>query len=190
MEEEIQNELQELKNLQETGETLDDAQQSRLSILSTIDELEKTNAQKSKDLESALAQKEHFRKKSEEKEEKPKPQKELETPKELELSTADVIAITRAEIHEDDIQQVQDYAKFKGISVKDALKDGVLKTILADNEEKRKVAEATNTKITRRTPQKLSELEVYEKAEKGELPDDPADLARARTAKQRAEAKN
>jgi len=65
MEEKIQNEFQELQNL-ETAGTIDDAQQSRLSALKMVDEAEKTAIQKSKDLESALAQKEHFRTKSEE----------------------------------------------------------------------------------------------------------------------------
>ena len=71
MEEEIQKELQELQNL-ETAGSLDDSQQSRLSVLKMVDVAEKTAEQKSKDLDSALAQKEHFRTKFEELEKKQK----------------------------------------------------------------------------------------------------------------------
>lgn len=78
MEKEIQEELQELKNL-ETAGTLDDAQTARLKILNSLSEAEKTAQQKSKDLESALAQKEHFRTKSEKEEaDKKKALEELE----------------------------------------------------------------------------------------------------------------
>lgn len=69
MDTKIQNELQELQNL-ETAGTLDDSQQSRLIVLKQLDEAEKTAQQKSKDLESALAQKEHFRTKLEDTEKK------------------------------------------------------------------------------------------------------------------------
>jgi hypothetical protein len=69
MDEQIQKELQELTNL-ETAGGIDDIQQSRLTVLKMLDEAEKTAIQKSKDLESALAQKEHFRTKSEELEKK------------------------------------------------------------------------------------------------------------------------
>lgn len=71
MEEEFKNELQELQNL-ETAGSLDDSQQSRLSVLNMVNEAEKTATQKSKDLDSALAQKEHFRTKFEELEKKQK----------------------------------------------------------------------------------------------------------------------
>lgn len=65
MDEQIQKELQELQNLENSG-SLDDTQQSRLTVLNMLNEAEKTAQQKSKDLESALAQKEHFRTKLEE----------------------------------------------------------------------------------------------------------------------------
>lgn len=69
MDENIQKELQDLTQL-ETAGTIEEAQQSRLSVLKMVDEAEKTAEKKSKDLESALAQKEHFRTKAEELEKK------------------------------------------------------------------------------------------------------------------------
>lgn len=69
MDKNIQKELQELQNL-ETAGSIDEVQQSRLSVLKMVDEAEKTADKKSKDLESALAQKDHFRTKLEETEKK------------------------------------------------------------------------------------------------------------------------
>lgn len=65
MEEKFQKEFQDLTNLEAEG-TLDDAQASRLSVLKIADTAEKTAEAKSKDLQSALAQKDHFRTKAEE----------------------------------------------------------------------------------------------------------------------------
>lgn len=103
------------------------------------------------------------------------------------MSTQDTIAIIKADVHTDDIPEVEDWARFKKTSIAEALKNPTLKAILAEKAEQREVAEATNVKTTRRSPQKVSELDIIAKAAKGEFPDDPADLARARTAKLRAE---
>ncbi len=64
MEENIQNELKELQNLPEAE--LDETQRNRLGELNQWAEAEKTATEKSTDLQSALAQKEHFRTKAEE----------------------------------------------------------------------------------------------------------------------------
>lgn len=60
-------EYQELKNLEGQG-TLDDTQKARLELLSTVERAEKTAEDKSKELQSALAQKDHFRTKFEKEE--------------------------------------------------------------------------------------------------------------------------
>lgn len=57
-------ELQELTNLEGAG-TLEESQKSRLELLRLAEQAEKTATEKSKDLESALAQKEHYREKHE-----------------------------------------------------------------------------------------------------------------------------
>lgn len=61
------------------------------------------------------------------------------------LSTKDTMALVNAKIHEDDIQEVLDYAKFKGISVSEALKNDVVRTTLKTREEQRQTAAATHT---------------------------------------------
>ncbi len=63
MEEKIQKELEELQKLSEAE--LDETQQNRLNELKSWADAEKTATEKSTDLQSALAQKEHFRTKAE-----------------------------------------------------------------------------------------------------------------------------
>ncbi len=63
MNESLRAELQDLQNLDQA--TLDDVQKSRLQLLEAIEQVEKTAAEKSKAFDSAVAQKEHFREKSE-----------------------------------------------------------------------------------------------------------------------------
>src|SRR3990167_2004923 len=60
-------ELQELTNLEGAG-TLEEAQKPRLADLKLIEQVEQTNEKTKKDLESALAQKDHFRTKFEKEE--------------------------------------------------------------------------------------------------------------------------
>jgi vacuolar-type H+-ATPase subunit I/STV1 len=65
MDEQTKNELEELKNLQDSG-ILEENQQTRLRELNSWAEAEKTATEKSKELQSAIAQKEHFRSKHDE----------------------------------------------------------------------------------------------------------------------------
>lgn len=67
MNEALKAELLELQNLESAG-TLEDDQKPRLELLTSFEQAEKTALEKSKDLESALAQKEHFREKHEKEE--------------------------------------------------------------------------------------------------------------------------
>jgi hypothetical protein len=114
------------------------------------------------------------------------PQKEAPQP--TGMSTQDTIAIVRADVHTDDIPEVEDYAKYKKVTVAEALKTPFIKTLLEERKEQRAVAEATNVKTTKRGTSKTSDLDIIEKANKGEFPESAADLARARAAKLRAEA--
>ena len=77
-------------------------------------------------------------------------------------------------IHEDDIDEVLDMAKFKKVSLAEALKLGATKAILAEKEEFRRTANASNTTNTRRATsvspdtlvRNLSEGKVPEKGSK------------------------
>lgn len=105
------------------------------------------------------------------------------------LTPMDAIIIGKANVHQDDIQEVIDYAKFKKISIAEALDSSVIKTSLKEKAEKRATAEATNTRGGRPGNAAPSGDKLLEKAQTtGELPDTDAGidaLAQARLDKRK-----
>lgn len=93
------------------------------------------------------------------------------------VSTADILALTRANVVEEDIADIEDYAKYKGISIAEALKTTVVKTLLADKAEQRKTAQQTNVQTTRRGAVKPTPEDILEKARKGDLPETEEGIA-------------
>lgn len=86
------------------------------------------------------------------------------------LSQTDVLYLAKADIHEEDIQEVLDWAKFKGVNIREAHKQ--LKDTLAVREEQRKTAAASHTKGGQRGTSKVSGDDILRKAETtGEVPD-------------------
>ena len=70
-----------------------------------------------------------------------------------------------------------DYAKFKGLSISDALKSSVVKSTLTEKEEQRKTAKATNTGGGKRGSSKVSGENLHETAkDTGKLPESDADM--------------
>lgn len=97
---------------------------------------------------------------------------EVETPKTTgDLTPLDTIALMKADVHEDDIADIVDYAKFKNISVSEALKSSVVKTTLSEKSETRKTADATNTGNARRGAAKVSGETLVENLKEGKVPD-------------------
>jgi hypothetical protein len=88
------------------------------------------------------------------------------------LSQKDLIAILKADVAEDDIPEVVDYARLKKISVVEALKSSVVKTILSEKNEERKTASATATGGHRKGPSRVSPSQLLADAEKGVMPED------------------
>lgn len=105
----------------------------------------------------------------------PQPEKPKDT---QDLSTKDVLVLVQANVPSDDIDEVVEYARFKNIPVSEALKSPTVKAILADRQENRTVAEATNTGTVRRGSSKISDEALLSKASKGELPESDEDLRR------------
>jgi len=101
-----------------------------------------------------------------------------ETKSATSLSTKDVFALVEAKVSEDDVTEVEEFAKFKGISISEALKTSTLKAILAEKKENRQVASATNVGTARRSSTKVSDETLSDKASKGELPESDEDLRR------------
>lgn len=108
------------------------------------------------------------------------------TPKAGEMSQDDLYAVIKADVPQEDINDVKEYATLKGITVAEALKSNVVKTILADKAEQRNIAEATNTGTARRGAANIPDSTLVENASKGNLPDDPAALAQARMRERKA----
>lgn len=101
----------------------------------------------------------------------PESKEKVETPAKNDLPQTDLLAILKADVHEDDIDEVLDYAKLKGISVKEALNTSVVRTILAERVEERTTAEATTTD-TKRSTQRTTPTQILDKARSGDVPED------------------
>lgn len=92
------------------------------------------------------------------------------------LSTKDIYALMEAKVPEEDIEVVQKFAKLENISVGEALKSGIVKTILADKAEQRNTALAANVGTSKRGSGKVAPDILLAKARKGELPTSDADI--------------
>ncbi len=111
------------------------------------------------------------------------PEAKAEEPKDG-LSFKDSLAILNAKVHEDDVDEVLEYAKFKKISVSEALKSNVIKSSLAEKAEHRETAEQTSTgKVRSGNTARTGESILSKAREKGELPDSDADLDKMHTAR-------
>lgn len=97
------------------------------------------------------------------------------TPKN-ELSQMDIIALVRADIADEDMDDIRDYARLKKIAVKDALNSSVIKTLLAERKEERITAEATSTGNNRAGSKAITGNELLRKAESGEFPESDDDV--------------
>jgi len=99
----------------------------------------------------------------------------VETPN---LSTKDAIALMDAKVkEEEDIDEVENWAKYKGISIAQALKSDELKAVLNIKREKRGTAQATNTGSARHSPSNLTPEQIFQKAKRsGEVPESDEDM--------------
>lgn len=128
-----------------------------------------------KQIETLKHQKEHWKQKANEiKTSKP----ETKVLSKQELSPLDIISLSRNNIHEDDIKDILEYAKFKNITVSEALKSSIIKSTIAEKEEFRQSAGASNTGGSRRGSSKTTTSQLLENARKGIFPDNAEDIAK------------
>lgn len=99
-------------------------------------------------------------------------------PKNSSLSTRDLYALMESKVNQEDIEEVENYASFKKISITDALKDPAVKSILSVRDENRRVASATNVGTIKRASNKLTDDVLLSKAEKGEMPESMDEIVR------------
>jgi hypothetical protein len=106
------------------------------------------------------------------------PKKEEATSKnEPQLSVKDSAILLENKVPTDDWDDVVEYANFKGISIREALNNSVVKSTLSEKAEERKSASAANTSGSRRGTSKISGENLLEKARKnGAIPDDDKEL--------------
>ena len=142
-------------------------------------EKEKANRQK---LATAIKQKRTWREKAQAKPvvEPKEIISEKETPKN-DYSFSNIKDIKAlSDVHDDDIEELVDFAKFKNITVAEAKKLPVMITMLKENAEKRETAEATSTGGKRGVSETKPEA-LIEKASQEDLStEDLAKAARAR----------
>ena len=110
-------------------------------------------------------------KKPEEKETPTKPT-ETETPKNYSLQ--DIRALNN--VHDDDVERVEKFAKSEDVSIAEALKNDDLKAVIRNRDEQRKIAEAANTGGGKRQTSKTTGKELLKKFDKGEFPDDDKEI--------------
>ena len=88
--------------------------------------------------------------------------------------------------HEEDIETIEKWAKFNGVSIKDALQDSTLKTVLSTKLEERRTAQATATKGGAKGVSSPTADSLIQEAKSGKLSEDNLDkLAEARMAKRK-----
>lgn len=86
------------------------------------------------------------------------------------LSTADFYALTTAQVHQDDVEEVQKAAKLLGKSIPETLKEPTVQVLLAKRSEDRKTAAAANIDPTKPASTKPSGKELNDRLSKGEVP--------------------
>jgi thiamine kinase-like enzyme len=143
-----------------------------------IDKLVAKEIESKKMLSKTIAQKIKHRTEAEELRKKsattPTPKSEVKD----DMSLKDIRALQ--DVHDDDVESVVEWAKFKKISVAEAKKSPHIQTLLRENNEFRKTAEANNTGTARRGSTKVSDEDIVANAEKDQVPEDPEVLAKAR----------
>jgi len=99
------------------------------------------------------------------------------------MSPDDLYVLIENKVPQEDIEDVREYANLKGISLKDALKNNVVKTILSDKAEMRRTASAANVGTAKRSKGQVSDQTLLEQAAKGNFPDTDEGLARLAAAR-------
>lgn len=106
----------------------------------------------------------------------------LQQPKEVKVSEditrTELYSLVKANVPEEDTQEVITYAKSHGIDITEALKKDEVKAILKVRQEYRKTADAANTGFSRQGSRKIADEALLENASKGIVPTDDEGIAR------------
>ena len=105
---------------------------------------------------------------------KPEEKEAPKTSEKSEYSLQDIRALQ--DVHDDDVDEVVEFARFKGISITEAKKSLTVQNLLNAKKEERKTAEATNVGGSRKGSSKASAEEIHEKAMSGQVPESDEDM--------------
>lgn len=97
-------------------------------------------------------------------------------PKNEGMSLKDIRALQ--DVHDDDVDELVEYAKFKKISISEAKKLPEMQALLSSKAEFRKSSEAANTGTSKRSSGKIPDDVLLSNASKGVLPESDDDLKR------------
>lgn len=143
------------------------------------EEIDDNGDDKDKIIATLKAQKDHWKKKATTpKEEKKVAKAEEKKDTNTNLSMRDYLALAKADISADDIEEVQEYASLKKVSISEAMNAPVIKAILREKAEQRKASEATNTGTAKRSVSRVTDEQLVERAKKGEMPESEDDMIR------------
>lgn len=105
--------------------------------------------------------------------EKPKPVVQATT-----YTLEDQMALLKNDVAIEDIDTVREYANLKGISIAEAIKAPIIKSILSDNNEKRQTASAANVGPAKRSSSKVSDEALVQLAREGKMPESVEEIER------------
>lgn len=98
------------------------------------------------------------------------------------MSDKDMIALMRADIPDEDIDEVKAFAEYRKIPISEAIKNKTMQSILSERQEERQTANAAQTKGARGASKVTGEV-LLEKARRGEVSDKTEDIEKLVTAR-------
>jgi hypothetical protein len=167
-----QEELEEDNSLNESEEEVESEQPEEETEELEVVEEPKTDEEAEK--LKQIAENQKIRAEKAEKElKKLKGEKSVTKP---DYTLADIRALS--DVHDDEVERITEWAKFKGVSIAEAKKDTVMQAYIAEQKEKRRTANATNTESGARGSAKISDDRLYEDFKSGKLPKTDEDMTR------------
>lgn len=148
-------------------ETTDAEQEDTTADTESQEEEENPTESETEDIEALkakAAKSDELEKKNKQLYERLKKTEKTKPAQEGSLSAKDFLALKDSNISAEDFDEVQDFAKYKRISIAEALKMPTLKTILNEKAEERRTAKATETRSPRGIAKQTGE-DLLRKAE-------------------------
>lgn len=102
------------------------------------------------------------------------------------LSLSDIRALS--DVHDEDVQEIVDYAKFKGVTIAEAKKTSAMQNYLSTQAEERRTAAVADTRGGQRATT-INNTVILEKAKRGELSEKEEDIDKLVEARMEAKLK-